>query len=161
MCSSVEILLVLLGADGGLLEGLLGGDGLAGGADLLHVGDDLHELAGAAGGDVLKVGADGGDGLSGELGISDGVGPLAADLGGHGDLLLALHLDDGGVLGDEAGVALGPVAGVVEGVGGQADLVTDLEVLAVATDEEPLEVGGVGHFSTGELFENGEIKYHF
>lgn len=139
----------LLGADGLAGEGELGGALLAGSADLLGALEDGGHLAGTAEGDLGEVSTDNTDGL-GDLGGLDASGEdlgggLAVLLGGDGDLLLALGLDDGGVGGEEASVALGPLARVVEGVVGEADAVALLEVLGRLADNQPLEVVGVGH----------------
>ena len=154
LCSLV--LLGLLGAGGGTLVGLVLKVSLAlsndGGAAL----DGLLELGGTAEGHISEVGADGGDGLGGVGGLSTGglLGPdlvglvgVGAVLGVDGDFLLVLDADDGGLLVDVAGVALGGLTGVVEGVVGHADTATLLEVLVAAAGEHPGEIGGDGrHF---------------
>lgn len=136
---------------------LLGlGELLAGGADLAGALDGGLELGGAAEGDVGEVTTDGGDGLGGVGGLDAGgeLLPLLGGLVGVGavldvdlDFLLALDADDGGLSLDEAGVALGGLAGVVEGVVGEADAAALLDVLVGAASELEAEISrSSGHF---------------
>ena len=136
---------------------LLGlGEFLAGGADLSGALDGGLELGGAAEGDVGEVTADGGDGLGGVGGLDAGgdLLPLLGGLVGVGavldvdlDFLLTLDADDGGLSLDEAGVALGGLSGVVEGIVGETDAVALLDVLVGAASEDVAKISrSSGHF---------------
>ena len=143
---------------------MLRSEGLAGSHAVLASSHGLAELGGTAEGDVSEVTTDGSDGLGGVGSLNTGglLGPHLAGLVVGGailsvdlDFVVLLNTDDGGLSLDVTSVALGGLAGVIEGVVGHTDGAALLEELVGAAGEEPSEISGAG----GHDYILGRYKY--